>query len=80
MVLIFCRYAALRQCDTSARTDLAAYKDADEIAPYAEDAMEWAVASGLIEGRGSMALEPKGEAMRSEAAALIRRYAEKILK
>lgn len=80
MVLIFCRYAALRQCDTSARTDLAAYKDADEIAPYAEDAMEWAVASGLIEGRGGMALEPKGEAMRSEAAALIRRYAEKILK
>ena len=31
-------------------------------------------------GAGGMTLEPKGEAMRSEAAALIRRDVEKILK
>lgn len=65
------RFARSKGLDTSARGDLSAYTDADVIQPWGRDAMEWAVASGLMGGRNADALAPNGTATRAEAATLL---------
>ncbi len=49
------------------------YADADQISPWAEEAMHWAVGSGLISGRGGGRLAPKDLITRAEAATLLQR-------
>ena len=49
------------------------YADADQISPWAEEAMHWAVDSGLISGRGNGRLAPKDLITRAEAATLLQR-------
>ena len=58
----------------SARADLSAYKDADKVSSYAEDAISWAVAEGLIKGVSGTTLSPKGTATRAQAAVLLIRF------
>jgi hypothetical protein len=50
MVTIFCRYAKYCGVDVSPQDDLAAFWDRDQVASYALDSMEWAVATGLVNG------------------------------
>ncbi|MDR0889793.1 MAG: S-layer homology domain-containing protein [Oscillospiraceae bacterium] len=57
------------------RADLSAYADARSVSPYAEDAMRWAVAVGLMNGRSGNVLAPSDTATRAEAAKLILRFA-----
>ncbi len=40
--------------------------------------MQWAIGSGLMEGRGDSVLAPKGNASRAEAATFFTRFAEMI--
>lgn len=44
------RYAQMRGLDTSARANLSAYPDDDEVSPWGAQAMSWAVATGIING------------------------------
>ncbi len=57
---------------------LAAFTDAASVSGYAQQAMQWATANGIITGNGSATvLDPQGNATRAQAAAMIMRYLEK---
>ena len=74
MVTFLMRFARTMDIDTTARTDLSGYTDADQIRPYALDAMEWAVASGIISGMTATTLGPNGLANRAQIAIIIQRF------
>lgn len=73
MVTILFRYMKYLELDTSARADLNLYPDADDITGFACEAMQWAVAKGLIQGNQGQLL-PQGAANRAECAALVTRF------
>ena len=57
---------------------LANFTDAASVSGYAQQAMQWATANGIITGNGSATtLDPQGNATRAQAAAMIMRYLEK---
>lgn len=79
LVTVLYRYSILRGEDVSQRADLSAFSDADEVSPWALDAMQWAVAEGLISGNvhsGNTWLEPQNSATRAQVAAILHRYIE----
>ena len=50
MATFLYRYAKLQQADTSASVALTGFPDGASVSPWAKDAMQWAVGSGLIQG------------------------------
>ena len=50
--------------------------DASSISGYARDAMDWAVANGIINGIGGNRLVPRGQATRAQAAQMLKNYLE----
>ena len=74
MALMFQRYARWLERDVSARAELDGYADADAVSAWALEAMEWAVAGGLISGTGGNMLSPQGSASRAETATLLTRF------
>ena len=56
-----------------AKADMTAFKDADKISEYAEDAMNWAVSEGIFQGDNGN-LKPTAFATRAEFACMIMRY------
>ncbi len=67
------RYATMLGLDTSARVQ-PTYPDAGSTSQFAADAMQWAVAEGLILGNGSGMLNPASTATRAEVAAILARF------
>ena len=51
--------------------DLSAYQDAASISPYAEEALAWATAEGILEGFGDDTLKPKDVLSRAQLAKLM---------
>lgn len=81
LATILFRYSKTADRDTSARTSLAHFPDAASVSSYAEDALRWAVAEGLINGiqNGSTVyLAPQGNATRAQVAAILMRYIENL--
>ena len=76
MLFRFCNELGV---DTSARADLSAYSDAGDIHSWAQDAMSWAVAVGLVEGRTESTVVPSGTATRAEAATMLMRFCRTVL-
>ena len=56
--------------------DLSGYVDTADISSWAEQAMCWAVATGVIEGDENAALTPKAYTTRAQAAAMLMRAIE----
>ena len=56
--------------------DLSGYVDTADISSWAEQAMCWAVATGVIEGDENAALTPKADTTRAQAAAMLMRAIE----
>ena len=56
--------------------DLSSYVDTADISSWAEQAMCWAVATGVIEGDENSALTPKADTTRAQAAAMLMRAIE----
>ena len=56
--------------------DLSSYVDTADISSWAEQAMCWAVATGVIEGDENSALTPKADTTRAQAAAMLMRSIE----
>ena len=73
LATILYRYAKYVGDDVSASASLAGFTDAGSISDYAKDAMSWAVAAGLFEGRDNGKLEPTGTATRAEIATVFMR-------
>lgn len=57
--------------EVSARADLSEFADAASVSAWAEDAMSWAVAEGVISGTGDGLLEPGRAITRSELCATL---------
>ena len=64
----------------SARGDLTVFHDGGTVSGWAEDAMGWAVAAGLINGKGAEGLDPLSTATRGEVAAILMRFCNSIEK
>ena len=75
MVTIFWRYQGEPAGDAAA---LAGFTDAGKINSWAKDAFAWAVANGVISGKGNGILDPKGTARRSEVAQIVLNYDTKV--
>ena len=74
LAAILMNYAQYKGQDVSARADLSAYSDVATISSWANDVMQWAVAEGLISGMMEDTLQPQGNAMRAQVAAILERF------
>lgn len=74
LAVILMRFRSENGRKTDRKTPLSAFTDAGEVSPWALDAMEWAVAADLINGRTDTTLVPGGTATRAEVAMLLMRY------
>lgn len=73
LAAILYRYTAYMGNDCSATASLSAFPDAGKVSAWAVDAMQWAVAEGLINGSDGKLL-PQGNATRTQVAAILIRY------
>ena len=75
---ILWRYAKYKGHDVSIgeSTNILSYTDFAEISEYAIPAMQWACGEGIITGSGEGVLNPRGGASRTEAAAMLARFAK----
>ncbi len=76
MAAILWRYASYKGFDVSSGegVNLDDYADGDSISGYARQAMQWAIAEGLLKGYNDNTLKPLGNAKRCEAAAILHRF------
>ena len=74
LAVILYRYATKKGQDTTQKSTLEQYIDADQISAYALDAMRWAHAEGIVNGVSSSALGPQSSATRSQVAAMVMRF------
>ena len=72
IAVILYQYARLAGLDTGPRGDVDAFTDGASVSPWAEEAVSWALGSGLLAGSGDGTLTPGGQATRGEAAAMLR--------
>ena len=79
LATILYRYAKQKGYDVSKSAALTAFSDADKVSGYAAEAMQWAVAEGLLQGSNSK-LNPQGSATRAQVATILMRFMEKIAK
>ena len=79
VMTILYRYAKYKELDTSATTDLSDYADMGNNSSWALDAMRWAVAEGIIQGRTPTTIVPQGTSTRAEIAMIFKRYIEDFL-
>lgn len=54
LIAMLCRIARNAGIDTSSTADISEYKDADEVSPWAKEAMAWAVGAGYAENEASL--------------------------
>ena len=76
------RYAKEAGLDTKVRADLTPYSDAGQVAGWAREAVEWAVAQGLLAGRSTgstQTLAPLGTVTRAEFSAVLKTLCETVL-
>lgn len=76
---ILLRYTSYKGYSISAFADLSAFRDYGSISNYAQGAMSWAVAAGLISGVGHQRLDPQGNATRAQLAVILMRYCVNIV-
>ncbi|MFQ7140279.1 MAG: S-layer homology domain-containing protein [Evtepia sp.] len=80
LVTMLYRYAEAEGYDVSAAADLSGYPDAGKVQPYAQEAMSWAVAEGIVAGMEDGTLNPAGNATRAQIATILMRFCEGVAK
>lgn len=73
LAAILFRYASWLGEAGDGRADLSTRPDAAAVAPYAWEAMAWAVDAGVLHGRADGTLDPGGTASRAQTAVLLTR-------
>ena len=68
-------YAQYKGYDVSAGGELSSFTDGASTSGWAAEAVQWAVGSGLLSGKGGGVLDPQGTATRAEAASIFMRFA-----
>jgi len=80
LVQIFCNYAKAKGWADAEHADLSAFEDDHHVADWHEAAMKWGVGAGLLGGKGGNLLDPRGDAVRAEAAQMLMNFCEEIRK
>ena len=73
IVTMLHRYVVSLGKDNGERSDLAAFTDLDQLMGYADDAMQWAVANGVINGISETQLGPQQSANRAQTVTILYR-------
>lgn len=73
---IIYRYALMKGYEAKTGEGLSLYDDFESVSDYAAEAMEYAVLSGVINGKTATSINPGDYVSRAEAAAMIHRFAE----
>ena len=74
MAVALKRYSEYRGNNTSRRADLTSFSDYNDIFPWAEEALSWAVASRIIQGDSNNRLNPQANATRAQVATMLMNY------
>ncbi|MBQ2763696.1 MAG: S-layer homology domain-containing protein, partial [Firmicutes bacterium] len=74
LVTFLYRYAKDRDYDTSILSDLNGFADHKTVSGYAQDALKWAIAMGIVQGTDKGEIEPKAHATRAQLAAILHRF------
>ena len=80
MAAILYRYAQFKGYDDSAKGDLTAFTDGDNVSEWATDALAWCVGAKLINGRDNGSVDATGTATRAEIAQIFMNFCENIAK
>lgn len=78
MVTMLYRYARQKGYKVSGAANLADYPDGGSVAGYAQEAMAWAVANGIVQGTADGRLNPAGVATRAHFAAFLHRFCQTV--
>ncbi len=78
MASMLYRYASFKQLSVTASGDLNLFIDGDAVSTWAQEPMQWAIANGLINGKGNQTLDPRGIATRAEVATMIQKFCSNI--
>lgn len=73
---ILARFAAYRGQNTAAADTLSAFSDGSQTADYAKNAVNWALARGIVAGVGADRLAPQDTATRAQLAVMLYRFAK----
>lgn len=76
MAAILFRFANQRKNDTESRASLDRFPDKNSVNAYADEALQWCVAEGIIGGSDGKLL-PQGNATRAQVGAILIRFIEK---
>lgn len=75
MAVMMHRYAEYKGFDISKKADFGAFSDAANVNEFADEAMQWAVGTGIISGKDEgTRIDPQGDAARAECATIIQRF------
>ena len=78
---ILYRYAAFKGYDTTqGGMAIREFIDFEQIADYAAEALGWAVNSGIISGMGDGTISPKTSTYRGQAAVMLMKFCENVIK
>ena len=80
LALILQRYATYCGKDSTTQGNISKFPDAKKVSDWALAGMKWAVGVGIISGQGNGNLDPLGTATRAEAATMIMRFCENVIK
>ncbi len=73
--VILYRYAIYKSLDVGDYDDLLSdFTDGSDASKYAHEALNWAIATGLLSGIGNQTLAPQGSATRAQVAAILMRF------
>lgn len=75
IVTMLYRYARAMDIDVSEKTELH-FTDVGSVSSWALEPMKWAVSAGIMKGTADQLLNPVGNAVRAEAAALLSRFVD----
>ncbi len=80
LVTMLYRFASSQKFDTTLPTEsvLGGFNDAASVADYAQTAMEWAVANGIMNGMDG-GINPTGSATREMVAAFVARFCNNVI-
>ena len=74
------KYARFKGYDLTATGDLTQFPDAGSISSWAETALSWANGNGLINGHENGTIDPKGSAIRAQAASIMANFDQNVAK
>lgn len=74
LATIMYRYAEAYGYDISAAGSIIGFSDSYLISDWAQTALIWTIGAGIIGGKDNNMLDPRGNATRAEAAAIIERF------